>query len=386
MSAFFLEHPKETDLALFAGGESGPFARWRIERHVESCTQCQEIAADFFRLPDQLNELADLPNVDWKQMAMAIESGVRADAAGRPAGPSGFLPPFVWQAGLVAATVVVGMVVFQQMNQPQPEPELIAAAKIEAPAPVAEQLTPQAEEMEVAAPEPVRTPTVAQAPVAKATAERQTFASDIAAPAAPPPPPAVVNEAVGRRMEVVAQPVAAEAESAEGRLRNDAAARVGAVSALAVNDQAGGVPAKQPDWVQHSVEAVNFEGAPLSLLSGYSLVAGEAAQTPNVAVSNGSNRMIGSFEFVWIVADGANRAAARVERHDLAMAPGAVTTTGGDQQWRLPSSGASTMQVYLSSATFDDGTTWSPTGAEIAEKGLPTPGGVARLQALGHAF
>ena len=37
MSAFFLQHPKETDLALFAGGELGPFARWRIERHIETC-------------------------------------------------------------------------------------------------------------------------------------------------------------------------------------------------------------------------------------------------------------------------------------------------------------------------------------------------------------
>ena len=70
MSAFFLEHPRETDLALFAGGESGPFARWRIERHVERCPQCQEITADFFRLPVQLNELADLPVVDWRRMAM----------------------------------------------------------------------------------------------------------------------------------------------------------------------------------------------------------------------------------------------------------------------------------------------------------------------------
>ena len=85
MSVFFLQHPKETDLALFAGGESGPFARWRIERHVERCPRCQAIAADFVRLPVQLNELADLPDVDWKQMAMAIESRWRQEPLLRPA-------------------------------------------------------------------------------------------------------------------------------------------------------------------------------------------------------------------------------------------------------------------------------------------------------------
>ncbi|MEZ5365563.1 MAG: zf-HC2 domain-containing protein [Bryobacterales bacterium] len=55
MSAFFVQHPKETDLALFAGGELGPFARWRIERHLETCPECKQTVADFFHLSEELS-------------------------------------------------------------------------------------------------------------------------------------------------------------------------------------------------------------------------------------------------------------------------------------------------------------------------------------------
>ena len=50
MSLLFVGHPKETDLALFAGGELGPIARWRIERHLHGCDWCRDTVADFFHL------------------------------------------------------------------------------------------------------------------------------------------------------------------------------------------------------------------------------------------------------------------------------------------------------------------------------------------------
>jgi hypothetical protein len=390
MSAFFLEHPKETDLALFAGGESGPFARWRIERHVESCPQCQQIAADFFRLPDQLNELADLPSLDWKQMAMAIESGVRADAAvGRRARRAGFLPPLAWQAGLAAATVVVGVVIVRQLSQPVPEPELVAVAKIEAPAPAYvgsdETLGEIVAESLIAVDAlPERAEIAAAALQSKAVETRQTFASDIAAPA-PPPPPAAVNETVARRVSSAAQPVAAEAESAEGRLRNDAAARVGAVSALAVSGQAGGYPEKA-ESVQRSVEAVNFAGAPLSVQSGYSLLSRVGIQTPRVVLRNETDKTISGFVLVWIVGDGVYQSRAQIVLQDLATASGEVSVTGGGNEWRSPSGASNRMRVYVSSVAFEDGTTWSPTTADIASKGLTAPAGVQELQALDHTF
>ena len=369
MSVFFLQHPKETDLALFAGGESGPFARWRIERHVERCPQCQAIAADFFRLPDQLNELADLPDVDWKQMAMAIESGVRADAATVRRVPRfGLLPPLAWQAGLVAATVVAGVVVVRQANKPQPEPELVAAAKIEAPAAQVE------ERLEIVEAEPARAEVAAAAPQSKAVEKRESFASDIAAPAAPPPPPAARNEAVVFRQETVAaEAVAAESDSAEARLRNDAAARVGAVSALGVREQA----VSQQDriaWAQLPVEAVNLEGSPAALSNGTTAFAGAIVKTPTVAVTNRADRTISGFELLWVVGDANGWATARIERQGVSLAPGAVVTTGGDRSWRLPAGATSAaMRIYLSAVMFEDGTSWTPAPSEVPIRtGQPT--------------
>ncbi len=382
MSAFFLGHPKETDLALFAGGESGPFARWRVERHVERCAQCREIAADFFRLPDQLNPLADLPGLDWNRMAMAIESGVRADAAsGRSARRSGF-PPLMWQAGLAAATVVVAVIVVRYPGDPQPEPEVVTAAPIEAPAEIAvrQQAVPesaQKSEQDTAATEPLGDMPVvvaeAVAPTEKARAEQQTLARDIAAPAAPPPPPAAPNAPVSRRTVTAAEPVAATAESAEDRLHNDAASRVGAVSALA--DQRGAFWQARIAWVQLPVETVNVADAPLSLSGGYAAAAGAIAKTPNVTATNRSGRAISSFELVWIVGDGEASATAVIQRQGISMAQGAAMSGGGDRSWRLPTGVVSPrMRIYLSNVTFEDGTSWSPATAELAGRGLIEPG------------
>src|SRR5690606_25544702 len=102
MSAFFLGHPKETDLALFAGGEAGPLARWRIERHVESCERCQTLVADFFHLESELSALAELPDVDWNRLAESIEARLAdARASGAPAEPRRAVP--AWGLGLAAA-------------------------------------------------------------------------------------------------------------------------------------------------------------------------------------------------------------------------------------------------------------------------------------------
>jgi hypothetical protein len=377
MSAFFLEHPKETDLALFAGGESGPFARWRIERHVERCPQCQVIAADFFRLPDQLNELGELPGVDWKQMAMAIEAGVRADAAAsQPMRRSGF-PPLTWQAGLVTATVVVAVIVARYPDETQAEAELIAAAEIEAPAQVAPQPAPGAPEQDAVTVETARSAPSPEmeVPLAKARAERQTLASDIAAPAAPPPPAAVRNETAGRRA-VVAETVADAAESAEGRLRSDAASRVGAVAALGgaapdAANQAGAFGQERIAWAQMPVEGVDFDDAPIDLSSGYAAFAGAIAKTPSVAARNRSNRAISGFALVWIAGEADASATALVERQGTVIAPGATASSGGDRLWRLPAGITSAkMRIYVSRVSFADGTAWAPTAAEIAERGL----------------
>ncbi len=126
MSAFFMHHPRETDLALFAGGELGPLGRWRIEKHIESCESCERITADFFRLPDQISELGELPDVDWNAMAESIEGRVRAETAAAEPLRGRRISPAVWQLGAAAACVIAVVAVMRQ--QPTYEP---AASQLE---------------------------------------------------------------------------------------------------------------------------------------------------------------------------------------------------------------------------------------------------------------
>ena len=81
MRSFFLHHPRETDLALFAGGELGPLARWRIERHLDKCARCQEDVSDFFHLQGDLDDLAETPSVDWQALAHRIKVAAAPGAA-----------------------------------------------------------------------------------------------------------------------------------------------------------------------------------------------------------------------------------------------------------------------------------------------------------------
>ena len=115
MSAFFFGHPRETDLALFAGGEAGPFARWRIERHLETCKECEQTVADFFHLADELSPLADVPDVDWSAMARNIEA--RLAVEGPATGQSRGMPAWTWQLGAAAACAMVAVAVWNVRPQ-----------------------------------------------------------------------------------------------------------------------------------------------------------------------------------------------------------------------------------------------------------------------------
>jgi hypothetical protein len=115
MSVLFLHHPKETDLALFAGGELGPLARWRIERHIQTCAECEDAVADFFHLQGDVSELAELPPIDWAALSLSVREAV-AEAPGKPESVGGGLwqRPLVWQAGLVSALLFCTIVVLDR--------------------------------------------------------------------------------------------------------------------------------------------------------------------------------------------------------------------------------------------------------------------------------
>lgn len=76
MQALYWGHPRETDLALFAGGELGPVARWRIEGHLNSCDHCRQAVGEFFELRSSVMDLGELPPLDWNALASRIHQRV----------------------------------------------------------------------------------------------------------------------------------------------------------------------------------------------------------------------------------------------------------------------------------------------------------------------
>ena len=115
MSLLFIGHPSEADLALFAGGELGPLARWRIEKHLTGCDRCRETVSDFFHLQSEMSELNDLPSLDWSALAGRIKLAV-ADAQSVPRREQRWFlgRPLVVGTGLAMATLLCAFIVVQQ--------------------------------------------------------------------------------------------------------------------------------------------------------------------------------------------------------------------------------------------------------------------------------
>ncbi len=130
MRLFYVGHPRETDLALFAGGELGPLSRWRIEKHLGSCEPCRTAVADFFHLHGDLEELSELPSsVDWAGMSLRIRKAV-AEAGETQSDPvrGRFFPkPSAWQLGLATAAIICGFIVVRQFPLPEAEDAVITA-------------------------------------------------------------------------------------------------------------------------------------------------------------------------------------------------------------------------------------------------------------------
>ena len=121
-----MRHPDETILALFAGGEIGPWARWRIARHISRCPHCGREVEGFLGVRDQLRHTRpEMPEeVNWTRLATDMKANIHVGlAAGECVG--GSEPQahrFNWRAAAVAlpvaALVLAG--VWLEMRRPAP--------------------------------------------------------------------------------------------------------------------------------------------------------------------------------------------------------------------------------------------------------------------------
>jgi hypothetical protein len=76
-----MKHPNQAALALYAGGDLGFFARWRVERHLAKCEGCGEEAAAFGATREIVTDLSEIPDVPWNRLAAEMKANIRLGLA-----------------------------------------------------------------------------------------------------------------------------------------------------------------------------------------------------------------------------------------------------------------------------------------------------------------
>jgi len=71
-----MNHPRENDLALLAGGEAGRIRRFLLDRHLRECADCRETVAEYRELRADVAEL-EPPDLNWSFLAADIRANIR---------------------------------------------------------------------------------------------------------------------------------------------------------------------------------------------------------------------------------------------------------------------------------------------------------------------
>ena len=75
------KHPSEAALALHAGGDLGPIARWRIERHLRQCEVCQDEILAFQDVRRMVADLSAMPEMPWARLSAEMQANIRLGLA-----------------------------------------------------------------------------------------------------------------------------------------------------------------------------------------------------------------------------------------------------------------------------------------------------------------
>lgn len=73
-------HPSEADLALFAGGDCGPFRSYGIKRHLTRCGDCRDTLTSFSEVRSAVREHV-APEPDWNRMSGDMRANIRLGLA-----------------------------------------------------------------------------------------------------------------------------------------------------------------------------------------------------------------------------------------------------------------------------------------------------------------
>jgi hypothetical protein len=73
-----MEHPNETDLALYAGHDLNFVSEWRMRRHVAQCAECRDIVDAFASLRIDAAGLSELPaGINWNRLSSEMKANIR---------------------------------------------------------------------------------------------------------------------------------------------------------------------------------------------------------------------------------------------------------------------------------------------------------------------
>lgn len=76
-----MKHPSDAALALYAGQDLGPVARWRTRRHVARCERCRREVAAYSRVRAALPEMLEVPETGWSRLAAEMKANIRLGLA-----------------------------------------------------------------------------------------------------------------------------------------------------------------------------------------------------------------------------------------------------------------------------------------------------------------
>jgi hypothetical protein len=124
-----MRHPKQSTLALQAGGDLGAFARWRTERHLAKCGQCRDEVAGFEAMRGTMADLLEMPELPWNRIAAEMRANIRLGlAAGecvRPVEKAGWGSRRAgWRVAVAMASITALAVTGLVLERPRPVVEL----------------------------------------------------------------------------------------------------------------------------------------------------------------------------------------------------------------------------------------------------------------------
>ncbi len=133
-----MKHPDIASLALLAGGELPFWTRWRAERHVRTCPECQKEVEAFRRRRDWFRDAAgELPaGLNWSrleaEMRANIQLGLEAGECVGAARPRRIR--LSWRVAAALASIAVVIVGGWWLHLPHPRTEARGGAVLEATA------------------------------------------------------------------------------------------------------------------------------------------------------------------------------------------------------------------------------------------------------------